>query len=211
MHIIYSCISPSTSPQYLLYLRVFGGRDVQNTDPVFPRTLIKHEINGTVLFRFFTRESEIHVRREARRMRRGGAAGGRRRGRGRSGGRRLGRLNTSGGKGAGNDSDGRTRQQPSGVAPNTDPSKDLQPAPASPSVRGPASQTAPSRAGTRPARGRAVAGRDDRRRAAQGGGATWWGEVEYLRARLRGSYPGSYDAPTPLGGPRSPGGCRGDR
>ena len=47
----------------------------------------------------------------------------------------------------------------------------------------------------RPMRGRATAGRHDCRRAAQGGEAAWWGEVEYTRACLRGGYPGSYDAP----------------
>ena len=38
MHVII----PVFRPQYFLYLRVyiFGGRDVQNTDPVFPRTLL---------------------------------------------------------------------------------------------------------------------------------------------------------------------------
>ena len=36
MHVII----PVFRPQYFVYLPVFGGRDVQNTDPVFPRTLI---------------------------------------------------------------------------------------------------------------------------------------------------------------------------
>ena len=35
MHVII----PVFRPQYFLYLLVFGGHDVQNTDPVFPRTL----------------------------------------------------------------------------------------------------------------------------------------------------------------------------
>ena len=54
-----------------------------------------------------------------------------------------------------------------------------------------------------------MSGRNGRRRAAQGGGATWWGEVEYSQAHLRESYTGSYDAPAPWADRGAPGAAAG--